>query len=271
MLIAYHIGFTSSDNAPSVAAMLRKLKDGGAELYEVGEADAIRPGTDVLLSIGGDGTFLTSVRIVADSGVPIAGVNTGHLGFLSAYKPEDVAEHLLEGRFSIEGREVLKVSIDSLPDGSYWPYAFNEAGFRISAAGMMGIDLSVGGAGLPTYWADGLLVATSSGSTGYALSVGGPICLPDVSAHIIAPIAPHNFNVRPLIVPSDREICLSCHPRRGDAVVFMDNRSYNVKAGTTLSVTSAPFRVGKLVFDNSNFITALRTKLFWGEDRRNER
>ena len=271
MLIAYHTGQSPLLREGEVKAMLDSLKEGGAELYNADSTQDLRENTGVLLSIGGDGTFLSSVRIVSDTGIPIAGVNTGHLGFLSENKPEDISRALLCGKYSIESRDVLQVSMDPAPGDKFWPYAFNEAGFRISEATMMGIDVTVGDTVLPTYWADGLLVATSSGSTAYSLSVGGPICLPEVKAHIVAPIAPHNFNLRPLIVPSDVPITLKCHPRSGDAVVFMDNRSYRVANGTTLKLTLAPFKVKKLVLGGSSFITALRTKLFWGEDRRNER
>lgn len=271
MLIACHIGYASPQTEGKVDSMLASLKAGGAELYNADCTRDLRQGTEMLLSVGGDGTFLSSVRIVADTCIPIVGVNTGHLGFLSENTPEDISASLLDGKYSIEKRDVLKVEMDPVPDGEFWPYAFNEAGFRISEAVMMGIDVKVGGTVLPTYWADGLLVATSSGSTAYSLSVGGPICLPEVDAHIIAPIAPHNFNLRPLIVPSDVPVTLKCHTRSRDAVVFMDNRSYRVGSGTTLTLTLAPFKVGKVVFDKSSFITALRAKLFWGEDRRNER
>ena len=134
---------------------------------------------------------------------------------------------------------------------------------------MLGVDVAMENAVLPTYWADGLLVATSSGSTAYSLSVGGPICLPETRVFIVAPISPHNLNVRPLIVPEDSHLCISLRSRDDRAVLTMDNRNYTVPAGTRIEVSAAPMRLRRLRLGRSNFINALRTRLLWGEDIRN--
>ena len=134
---------------------------------------------------------------------------------------------------------------------------------------MLGVDVRVDGAALPTYWADGLLVATSSGSTAYALSVGGPICMPETRLFIVAPIAPHNLNVRPLIVPESSRLQISIRSRDERAVLTLDNRNYTVPAGTQIEVCAAPKRLLRMHLGQSNFIGALRSRLLWGEDVRN--
>ena len=149
------------------------------------------------------------------------------------------------------------------------PFALNEISVSRVSPSMLGVDVEVDGAQLPTYWADGLLVATSSGSTAYSLSVGGPICLPETKVFIVAPISPHNLNVRPLIVPEGSRICISLRSRDDRAVLSMDNRNYTVPAGTRIEVGAAPMRLRLLRLGQSNFINALRTRLLWGEDVRN--
>ena len=131
------------------------------------------------------------------------------------------------------------------------------------------IKLAVDGEALPTYWADGLLVATSSGSTAYSLSVGGPICLPETKVFIVAPISPHNLNVRPLIVPETSRLSITLRSRDARAVLSMDNRNYTVPAGARIEVSAAPMRLRRLRLGGSNFINALRSRLLWGEDVRN--
>ena len=134
---------------------------------------------------------------------------------------------------------------------------------------MLGIDVEIDGAPLPTYWADGLLVATSSGSTAYSLSVGGPICTPDSKVFIVAPISPHNLNVRPLVVPQTAKIAISLRSREDMAVFSVDNRSRRISAGARISVSEAPVRLKRLRTGGDTFINALRTRLLWGEDVRN--
>ena len=134
---------------------------------------------------------------------------------------------------------------------------------------MLGIDVEIDGSPLPTYWADGLLVATSSGSTAYSLSVGGPICTPDSKVFIVAPISPHNLNVRPLVVPQTAKIAISLRSREDMAVLSVDNRSRRISAGARISVSEAPVRLKRLRTGGDTFINALRTRLLWGEDVRN--
>ena len=244
--------------------MIRGLAS--CDMYEMPSADALRPGTDMLLSIGGDGTYLSAAEIAARTGLPLLGVNFGRLGFLSDCPPEKVSSALLSGRYVIEEREVLQ----SVVDGHEPQFALNEIAVTRIGAAMLGVDVTVDGEPLPTYWADGLLVATSSGSTAYSLSVGGPICTPDSQVLIVAPIAPHNLNVRPLIVPASTQIGISLRSRNEEVMLTHDTRTASVGRGTRLAVSLAQFSLRRVRLPEINFISALRSKLFWGEDVRNE-
>jgi len=220
---------------------------------------------DLLMSVGGDGTFLSSAAIVGDSGIPVLGVNLGRLGFLSENVPEAVAEALEKKAFTIEHRSLLHVEgVDA-----EWPYALNEVSVHRLGAAMLGVEVAINGVQLPTYWADGLLVATSSGSTAYSLSVGGPIVLPESKVIIISPIAPHNLNVRPLVVPDSSVVTLRFHSRDEKVVFNMDNRPSEIPATKVLTVDMAQFSLNRVCLTDSDFIKALTTKLFWGEDIRN--
>lgn len=252
----------------SFLEMAEALKAFGAELYTIDCCDMLSPDTDMLLSIGGDGTFLSAATLVKDKGIPILGVNFGRLGFLSEYRPEDIAEALQKKEYEIEDRALLHVQ--SNKDTSTWPYALNEVSFHRIGAAMLGVDVALDGECLPTYWADGLLVATGSGSTAYSLSAGGPICTPDTQVLIISPIAPHNLNVRPLVVPSSSKVKLSLRAREKEAMLTMDNRDIIVSSDIELSIEMAQFSLKRVRLGKSNFFQALRTKLFWGEDVRNE-
>ena len=239
---------------------------GRCELYETLSAEGLREGTDLILSIGGDGTYLSAAEMAARAGIPVLGVNFGRLGFLSDCPPEKVASALLSGRTVIEEREVLQ----SVTEGGAPIYALNEIAVTRIGAAMLGVDVVVDGVALPTYWADGLLVSTSSGSTAYSLSVGGPICTPDLPVLIIAPIAPHNLNVRPLVVPSTARIGLSLRSREKEVMLSHDTRHVTVGRDTRLVLSVAQFSLKRVRLPENNFIGGLRSKLFWGEDVRNE-
>ena len=264
MKIAIFIPKTHLREDPRYRAMVRDLS--ACESYEILSADALREGTDLILSIGGDGTYLSAAEIAARAGIPLLGVNFGRLGFLSDCPPEKVAPALLSGRYVIEDREVLQSAVD----GGAPQFALNEIAVTRIGAAMLGVDVTVDGEPLPTYWADGLLVATSSGSTAYSLSVGGPICTPDSQVLIVAPIAPHNLNVRPLIVPASARIGLSLRSRNEEVMLTHDTRTASVDRGTRIEVSLAQFSLRRVRLPEINFISALRSKLFWGEDVRNE-
>ena len=271
MKIAFYVKKRSLQGDRRVESLLSRLRDGGLELYDICAAGGLLEATDLILSFGGDGTFLTAARVAAPAGVSMIGVNMGRLGFLSANTPDEVAEALLSGSYTVEERDLLEVRTDAPGLSDWTPYALNEMCVHRAGASMLGVDVSVDGAVLPTYWADGLLVSTSSGSTAYSLSVGGPICMPDASVLIIAPIASHNLNVRPLVVPASSSVSIKLRSREAGAVLSLDNRNHAIPATATIEVGAAPVRLKVLNLGKSNFINALRSRLLWGEDVRNAR
>ena len=257
---------------PRFVSMVETMKSGPFELYNIKTGRDILPGTDMVMSVGGDGTFLSAAKRVGDSGIPVLGINLGRLGFLSEYSPEEACDALYEGTYSLENRELLDTRISGgiIDSGSsFWPYSLNEISVLRCGAAILGIDVSIDGNPLPTYWADGLLVSTSSGSTAYSLSVGGPICVPDSKVLIIAPIAPNNLNVRPLVVPDTTRISISMRSRDDRVTMSMDNRNLLLPASARIDVMVAQFSLKRVRLEKSSFIKALTTKLFWGEDIRN--
>lgn len=272
MLFAFYIKNKALSDNPRLLLLRKNLEDAGCVLYDIESRGDLRQGTEAVISVGGDGTFLSASKRVADSGIPIIGVNMGRLGFLSENKPEDVAEALVKGEYRLENRTMLSASISGTDvDGKidFWPYALNEVTVHRSGAAVLGISVCVDGEELPTYWADGLIVATSSGSTAYSLSAGGPICTPDSKVLIIAPIAPHNLNVRPLVVPETAEIEISIRSRDASAIFTMDNRTMTIGISARIRVSMAQFSLNRIRLSRSSFVKALVSKLFWGEDIRN--
>ncbi|MBO7641442.1 MAG: NAD(+)/NADH kinase [Bacteroidales bacterium] len=252
--------------------LIRQLRDASYEIYDIASKADIRPGTDLCLSIGGDGTFLSAAQTVADVGIPILGVNFGRLGFLSENRPEAVVQALMEGEFSVEYRTMLNAALkgkNARKDIGLLPYAVNEVTLHRKGMGVLGVNVTVDGNALPTYWADGLLVATSSGSTAYSLSVGGPICMPDTKVLIIAPISPHNLNVRPLVVPDTAKITITLQSRDDAVVMTMDNKTVEIDPNWTVEVSVAQFSLKRIRLSKSEFVKALTSRLFWGEDMRN--
>lgn len=248
-----------------LSELVDSLRKAGHDVRWYRPQEGLPANTDLFLSVGGDGTFLSSAEIVGDSGVPVLGVNLGRLGFLSENVPEVVADAIASQSWSVEHRSLLHVSGVE----AEWPYTLNEVSVHRSGAAMLGVDVTINGAALPTYWADGLLVATSSGSTAYSLSVGGPIVLPESKVLIVAPIAPHNLNVRPLIVPDNTEISIRFQSRDANVLLSMDNRTREISKDSVIGIEMAQFSLNRICFKDSDFIKALTTKLFWGEDIRN--
>lgn len=272
MKLAFYIGKDSEEHNSRVGELFKTLRDAGVQLYELAYGEAPSADTDMLVSVGGDGTFLYSSKLVIDSGIPVVGVNVGRVGFLSENRPGDVADALLKGEYTIENRSILKVcATPSVSSDPMWDYALNEITVHRTGAAMLGVDVDLDGVQLPTYWADGLVVSTSSGSTAYSLSVGGPIVLPESKVLIIAPIAPHNLNIRPLVVPDSSVLTLKMHSRDGKFAITADNRTVEVCEDVELTINVAQFSLRRVRLNRSNFITALTEKLHWGEDVRNIR
>ncbi len=257
---------------PRVQSMRERLALEGCGFYRIRNAGDISSDTDIVMSVGGDGTFLSASKRVGNSGIPVLGINTGRVGFLSEYGPEEACEAIISKAYTLEDRALLETRVNGEmreSDSSFWPYTLNEISVLRGGASILGVDVCLDGNPLPTYWADGLLVSTSSGSTAYSLSVGGPICVPDSKVIIIAPIAPHNLNVRPLVVPDSTVVSISMRSRDKEVAMSMDNRNVRLSADSTLEVKVAQFSLKRVRLAKSSFIKALTTKLFWGEDIRN--
>ncbi len=225
-----------------------------------------------LISIGGDGTFLDSAKIVADSGVPILGINTGRLGFLASTHKEDIQDsikYLKEGKFRIVKRSLLCLEE---PSGLFGDtnFALNELTVhKKDSASMITIHTYINDLYLNSYWADGLIISTPTGSTAYSLSCGGPILVPGAEDHIITPIAPHNLNVRPVVVPDDRTIRLKVEGREGNYLVSLDSKSVAIEPTFELVIKKADFYINCVFVDEDNFLNTMRNKMLWGLDKRN--
>ena len=272
MKIGYFILRDTLRNDERMLSLLKDLEQATFEVYEIRTKNDVQPETDLVLSMGGDGTFLSAAHVVADIGLPILGVNFGRIGFLCENRPEDVRRALVEGDFRIEYRTVLNATLKG-PEArktiGMLPYSVNEVALHRSGSAVLGIHVSIDGDPLPTYWADGLIVATSSGSTAYSLSVGGPICLPDTKVLVVAPIAPHNLNVRPIVLPETAKVDISFESRDGRATMSTDNRVVEIQPDWTIHVEMAQFSLKRIRLAQSGFVKALTSRLFWGEDMRN--
>lgn len=225
---------------------------------------------DLFLALGGDGTFLESLTWVKEREIPVAGINFGRLGFLTTAQVGDEnswIEKLINSEFEIEERALLQLSKCSIPN-DFYPYALNEITVQRTTSVMLEIEVKVDGNSLPKYFADGVVVATSTGSTAYSLSLGGPIVSPNAEVFIMAPIAPHNLNVRPLVIPNTSIIEISYKTREGLARVSVDNRYFSLPKGEVITISKASSCL-KRVSINNNFIAALNEKLLWGADKRN--
>lgn len=269
MRFAYYIKKRSLSDDPRLSRMFSQLRDGGVELYEAAAPGSLEDGTDALLSIGGDGTFLSAACIAVPSDVPVLGVNFGRLGFLSTCNPEDLPSAVFERRFGVEERGLLEVSCDVPLAEDFWSFALNETAVSRIGASMLGIDVCVDGEQLPTWWADGLLVATSTGSTAYSLSAGGPICTPDAKVMVVTPVSPHNLNIRPIVLPLSSRIDISLRSRDDRVTFSVDNRTCTIPSGASVRVCAAPVKLRRLSLGQPDFFKALRTRLLWGEDVRN--
>ena len=272
MKIGYFILNDELREDPRMHSLMKDLESATFQLYEIHTKSDVLPETDLVLSMGGDGTFLSAAHVVADIGLPILGVNFGRIGFLCENRPEAVGKALMEGDFRIEYRTVLNATLKG-PEArrtiGMLPYSVNEVALHRSGSSVLGIHVSIDGEPLPTYWADGLLVATSSGSTAYSLSVGGPICMPDTKVLVLAPIAPHNLNVRPIVLPETAKVDISFVSRDGRATMSNDNRVVEIQPDWSIHVEMAQFSLKRIRLAESGFVKALTSRLFWGEDMRN--
>ena len=228
---------------------------------------------DLMITIGGDGTLLRSISFVRDLGIPIIGINTGRLGFLATLNQELLnieLKKILKGEFNVEERSLLEVNIDNNNDFSDFNFALNEVSVgRKNTTSMIEIKTTLNGEYLNTYWADGLIVSTPTGSTGYSLSCGGPIMTPSSQTFSITPIAPHNLNARPLVISDEIKIELSVEGREESHLLSLDSRINSLKNNVIIKIKKANYKIKLASFKNNSFYKTLRSKLLWGEDRRN--
>ena len=229
---------------------------------------------DFIFTIGGDGTILRAVTFIRDSNIPIFGINTGRLGFLATVKKEEITlaiSLLLTKQFVIKQRSLLcittKPHTDSLNELNF---ALNEVSVsRKNTASMITIETYLDNEYLTSYWADGLIIATPTGSTGYSLSCGGPIITPQAKSFVLTPIAPHNLNARPLVIPDDTTIKFTVTGREDKFFLSLDSRIVTIKSGAEISVEKSKFSLNMVEINKQTFIKTLREKLLWGQDTRN--
>jgi NAD+ kinase len=230
---------------------------------------------DALFSLGGDGTILRAVTYIRDLDIPILGINTGRLGFLANINKKNIRESItliLNHEYSIQERTLLSIKT-SPKTGEFEDlnFALNEVTIaRKNTTSMIGVRTSLNNEYLTNYWADGLIIATPTGSTGYSLSCNGPVISPDSKNLIITPIAPHNLNVRSIVISDETKIQLTINSREKDFLISLDSRITTVPKNTRIFIEKAPFTVQSIIPNNQSFIKTLRTKLLWGEDTRNE-
>ncbi|WP_223034749.1 NAD kinase [Hanstruepera marina] len=236
--------------------------------------DILDSSYDLLISIGGDGTILRAITFVKDLEIPIIGINTGRLGFLATIQNDDIVaaiEAILNKKYKISERNLLSISTNpEHEDFNILDFALNEiAVSRKNTTSMITVETRLNGEYLTSYWSDGLIISTPTGSTGYSLSCGGPVITPDTNSFVITPIAPHNLSARPLVIPDSTEIQLKVNGREDNFLVSLDSRIATLSNDTIVTIKKAPFTIKMVELLDESFLDTLRKKLLWGEDKRN--
>lgn len=245
-----------------------------ADLSHVMTFEKLNTSYDLMISIGGDGTILRAVSYIGRLNIPVMGINTGRLGFLATLQSEELAlafELLFAGKYRLSKRSLIAAS-SSHPENHVAPdnFALNEVTVsRMNTTSMIQIETHLNGELLTSYWADGLIVSTPTGSTGYSLSCGGPVISPNTNALVITPIAPHNLNARPLVIPDNTEITIKVMGRENEFLASLDNRIASYPDETVIVLKKADFTIDLIELEHASFIKTIRHKLLWGEDKRN--
>ncbi len=251
---------------------LEKKSKVGAHCDTFSSYKDLKSGIDFAFSIGGDGTFIKTVSYIRDSGVPILGINTGRLGFLANISRDQIhstIEMIDQKKYVFQKRSLLRVETEDHLYGDD-NIALNEVTLhKKDTASMITVHASLDGNYLNSYWADGLIVSTPTGSTAYSLSCGGPIITPGCQVHILTPIAPHNLNVRPVVVPDHMPIKLKIEGRERKYLISLDANSKNISQGSELIIKKAEFMINVMKFEDNNFLDTIRNKMLWGIDKRN--
>jgi len=227
---------------------------------------------DCLISLGGDGTMLDAVTLVKDSGIPVLGINFGRLGFLASISPDalqSAVEAIVNRTFVVDKRALIHLDSNEGLFGDT-PFALNEfAIHKRDISPMIKIHTYINGEFLNTYWADGLIVSTPTGSTGYSMSCNGPILFPDAASFVITPVAPHNLNVRPIVIPDTNVVSFEIEGRADQFICALDARKEIVDKTVQLAIRKEQFCVNLVRLNENSFLSTLRTKLTWGLDKRN--
>lgn len=285
--IALHGLALEKDSEKYLTQIIDRLNKEGVEIWftslfhsrnqslldkQVNIADKITEEFDCVFSLGGDGTFLETLLLVGETEVPILGINMGRLGFLASIAKEYIKESLyllFKQEYEVESRSLLSLETNlDLFDGK--TYALNECAIlRKDTSAMIMVKCYINDQYLNTYWADGLMVASPTGSTGYSLSCGGPLMMPDSKDFVITPVSPHNLNVRPLIVSDESELRFEIETRNRSFLISLDSRSETIENDVNLTVKKAPFYAKLIRIEGINFPDTIRNKLGWGFDKRN--
>lgn len=236
------------------------------------KAEDLDDSIDCIISLGGDGTLLDTVTLIQDKGIPVLGINYGRLGFLANIGKEDFSSAitaLVQRTYVTENRTLIHLDAD-IPIFDKVPYALNEFTLqKKDSSSMIKIHTYLNGEFLNTYWADGLIVATPTGSTGYSLSCNGPIVFPESGSFVITPVAPHNLNIRPIVVPDNNIISFEVEGRTDSFICTLDSRRVVVPKEAQLAVKKEKFGINLIRLNENNFLQTLRNKLSWGLDKRN--
>ncbi|MDP4283906.1 MAG: NAD kinase [Bacteroidota bacterium] len=239
--------------------------------YTFNQSDSLEE-VDFMISLGGDGTLLDSITFVGDKGIPVMGINYGRMGFLASISREEIAtaiESLVKRTFVLDKRSLVHLDAN-MPLFNGVAYALNE--FTIhkkDTSPMIKIHTYLNGEFLNTYWADGLIVSTPTGSTGYSLSCNGPVVFPDSASFVITPVSPHNLNIRPLVVPDDSVISFEVEGRTDGFLCTLDSRREIASKEVLLAIRKEAFNIKLVRLNENNFLQTLRNKLSWGLDKRN--
>ena len=290
MKVALYAQTYSEDALEPARELLNALQDAGSEiLLEESLATLLNTSSkypiytlttgldsscDLMISLGGDGNILRAITYIRDMDIPLIGVNTGRLGFLSTFPREKTSELVSafrKGEYKLVPRSLVTAEFTgATPGGEALNFALNEVTVsRKDTTSMITIDTYLDGEYLTSYWADGLIIATPTGSTGYSLSCGGPVITPSARSLVITPIAPHNLNARPLVISDETEIRLTVSGREPQHLVSLDSRIATVDNGTEIRIRKATFNIAMVEFTSESFFKTIRNKLLWGEDRRN--
>ena len=226
-----------------------------------------------IICVGGDGTILKASSYVKNMGIPIIGINTGRLGFLAKIKAveiDNVIQAITKKKYTISEKTLLSVSYKNKKQENKLGVALNELSItRKNTTSLITIETKLNDEYLNTYWADGLIIATPTGSTGYSLSCGGPIIMPESKNLVITPIAPHNLNARPLVIPDNTNITLKISGRENEFFVSLDSKITTLSNEMLILIKKAPYKIKMIQLKNDNFLQTLRDKLYWGKDKRN--